>query len=82
MGSVYLYFQVADLSLSVCHSFAKVLNSSILCSVAFGFSRNRHELAGGLQAVGAAPKVNFVVLIDGLSGGLLNCDQEWTVVQG
>lgn len=38
--------------------------------MAFFFSRNAHELAGGLQAVGAPPKVDFLVLIDGLPGGL------------
>ena len=49
--------------------------------MAFVFSVNAHELAGGLQAVGIPPKVDFLVLIDDLPGGLLNCKQEWTVRQ-
>lgn len=55
--------------------------TQVLCSVAFVFSRDAHELAGGLQAVGAPPKVDFLVPIDGLPGSSLSCKQEWTVRQ-
>lgn len=63
--------------LSICHSFCQGTELKVFC-VAFVFSRNTCELAGGLQAMGAGPKRDFLVLID---GGLLSCEQEWTAVQ-